>query len=130
VRGQVFRGRERHLAVIGAVGGAAGQGQMVALVGDPGVGKSRLLVRLAHGHPELVRRLVLIDVPTDMGAGDSPAQRVDLLNTIAAFLADDDFEGLMSYYIGRVFSEPDVADLAASRLLVARDAARGGAQLL
>jgi pimeloyl-ACP methyl ester carboxylesterase len=38
------------------------------------------------------------------------------LNTTAAFLANDDFEGLMRYHIGRVFSEPDVADLAASRL--------------
>jgi pimeloyl-ACP methyl ester carboxylesterase len=31
-------------------------------------------------------------------------------------LASGDFEGLMRYHIGRVFSEPDVADLAASRL--------------
>jgi pimeloyl-ACP methyl ester carboxylesterase len=37
-------------------------------------------------------------------------------NTTAAFLANEDFEGLMRYHIGRVFSEPDVADLAASRL--------------
>jgi class 3 adenylate cyclase/pimeloyl-ACP methyl ester carboxylesterase len=84
-----------------------------------GVGISRgsnLLVRLTHMHPELVRRLVLIGAPTDMGASDSPAQRVDHLNTIAAFLAKGDFEGLMRYHMGRVFSEPDVADLAASRL--------------
>jgi pimeloyl-ACP methyl ester carboxylesterase len=77
---------------------------------------SNLLVRLAHMHPELVRRLVLIGAPTDIGTSDSPAQRVDHLNTLAAFLAEDDFEGLMRYHIGRVFSEPDVADLAASRL--------------
>ena len=84
-----------------------------------GIGISRgsnLLVRLADQHPELVRRLVLIGAPTDIGASDSPAQRSDYLNTIAAFLASGDFEGLMRYHIGRVFSEPDVADLAASRL--------------
>jgi pimeloyl-ACP methyl ester carboxylesterase len=84
-----------------------------------GVGISRgsnLLVRLAHMHPRLVRRLVLIGALTDHGARDSPAQRVVHLNTIAAFLGNDDFEGLMRYHIGKVFSEPDVADLAANRL--------------
>jgi class 3 adenylate cyclase/pimeloyl-ACP methyl ester carboxylesterase len=84
-----------------------------------GIGISRgsnLLVRLAGQHPELVRRLVLIGAPTDVGTSDSPAQRVDYLNTTAAFLAADDLEGLMRYHIGRVLSEPDVADLAASRL--------------
>jgi pimeloyl-ACP methyl ester carboxylesterase len=85
-----------------------------------GVGISRgsnLLVRLADQHPGLVRRLVLIGAPTDIGTNDSPAQRLDYLNATAAFLANDDLEGLMRYQIGRVFSEPDVADLAASRLL-------------
>jgi class 3 adenylate cyclase/pimeloyl-ACP methyl ester carboxylesterase len=84
-----------------------------------GVGISRgsnLLVRLADTHPKLVRRLVLIGAPTDVGTRDSPAQRVDYLNTTATFLANEDFEGLMRYHIARVFSEPDVADLAASRL--------------
>jgi class 3 adenylate cyclase/pimeloyl-ACP methyl ester carboxylesterase len=83
-----------------------------------GVGISRgsnLLVRLADRHPELVRRLILIGAPTDIGAKDSPAQRPDYLDATAAFLANEDFEGLMRYHIGRVFSEPDVADLAASR---------------
>jgi pimeloyl-ACP methyl ester carboxylesterase len=63
-----------------------------------------------------VRRLVLIGAPTDVGASDSPAQRTDYLHTTAAFLAKGDLEGLMRYHIGRVLSEPDVADLAASRL--------------
>jgi pimeloyl-ACP methyl ester carboxylesterase len=54
--------------------------------------------------------------PTDIGASDSPAQRPDYLSATAAFLANDDLEGLMRYQIGRVFSESDVADLAASRL--------------
>jgi class 3 adenylate cyclase/pimeloyl-ACP methyl ester carboxylesterase len=84
-----------------------------------GIGISRgsnLLVRLADEHPGLLRRLVLIGAPTDVGTSDSPAQRVEYLNTTAAFLASGDFEGLMRYHIGRVFSEPDVADLAASRL--------------
>jgi pimeloyl-ACP methyl ester carboxylesterase len=84
-----------------------------------GVGLSRgsnLLVRLADRYPELVRRLVLIGAPTDVGTTDSPAARLDYLNTTAAFLANEDFEGLMRYHIGRVFSEPDVVDLAATRL--------------
>jgi pimeloyl-ACP methyl ester carboxylesterase len=59
---------------------------------------------------------VLIGAPTDIGARDSPAQRADYLDTTAAFLAGGDLAGLMRYHIGRVFSEPDVADLAASRL--------------
>jgi pimeloyl-ACP methyl ester carboxylesterase len=89
-------------------------------IGDfTGVGISRgsnLLVRLADTHPDLVRRLVLIGAPTDIGASDSPAQRADYLNATASFLAKDDLDGLMRYHIDRVFSEPDVADLAASRL--------------
>ncbi|MGH6919188.1 MAG: alpha/beta fold hydrolase, partial [Geminicoccaceae bacterium] len=87
--------------------------------GITGVGISRgsnLLVRFAQMHPGILRRLVLIGAPTDIGTSGSPAQRVDHLNAIAAFLAADDFEGLMRYHMGRVFSEPDVADLAASRL--------------
>ena len=63
-----------------------------------------------------MRRLVLIGAPTDIGTSDSPAQRLDYLNATAAFLANEDFDGLMRYHIRRVFSEPDVADLAASRL--------------
>jgi len=85
-----------------------------------GVGISRgsnLLVRFAQIHPTLVRRLVLIGAPTDRGTSDSPAQRIEYLNTVKTFLANEDFEGLMSYHVGRVLSEPDVADLAASRLL-------------
>jgi pimeloyl-ACP methyl ester carboxylesterase len=85
-----------------------------------GIGISRgsnLLVRLAHEYPALVHRLVLIGAPTDLGTSDSPAQRVDYLNRTAEFLANDDLEGLLRYHIRRVFSEPDVPDLAASRLL-------------
>jgi pimeloyl-ACP methyl ester carboxylesterase len=84
-----------------------------------GVGISRgsnLLVRLADMHPDLVRRLVLVGAPTDIGTSGSPAQRPDYLNATAAFVANDDLAGLMRYHIARVFSEPDVADLAASRL--------------
>ena len=77
---------------------------------------SNLLVRLADRHPELIRRLVLIGAPTDIGTDDSPAGRPDYLSATAAFLANDDLEGLMRYHMGRVLSEPDVADLAASRL--------------
>jgi pimeloyl-ACP methyl ester carboxylesterase len=83
-----------------------------------GVGISRgsnLLVRLADARPELVRRLILVGAPTDVGASDSPMRRRDHLDATAAFLANEDFEGLMRYHIARVFSEPDVADLAASR---------------
>ena len=85
-----------------------------------GVGISRgsnLLVWLDHMYPGLVRRLVLIGAPTDIGASDSPAQRPDYLNATAAFLASGDYEGLGRFHVGRVFSEPDVADLAASRLI-------------
>lgn len=84
-----------------------------------GVGISRgsnLLVRLATKHPALVHRLVLVGTPTDIGASGSPAQRIEYLNKTSDFIAHDDFEGLMRYHISRVFSEPDVADLAATRL--------------
>jgi pimeloyl-ACP methyl ester carboxylesterase len=103
----------QHAADVRAVIEQAGVGSVT------GVGISRgsnLLVRLAHTNPELVRRLVLIGAPTDLGTSDSLAKRLDYLDVTAAFLANDDFEGLMRYYVGRVFSEPDVADLAESRL--------------
>ncbi|HSA81838.1 MAG TPA: alpha/beta fold hydrolase [Geminicoccaceae bacterium] len=106
-------GLSQHAGDVRAVIEQAGVGAIT------GIGISRgsnLLVRLAHEHPGLVRRLVLIGAPTDVGASDSPAQRVEYLNTTAAFLANDDLEGLMRYHIRRVLSEPDVADLAASRL--------------
>ncbi len=106
-------GLTQHVLDVRAVIGQAGVDAIT------GVGISRgsnLLVRLAHMHPELVRRLVLIGAPTDLGSVGSPAQRPEYLNATAAFLAKDDFEGLMRYHLGRVFSEPDVADLAAGRL--------------
>jgi alpha/beta hydrolase fold len=49
-----------------------------------GVGISRgsnLLVRLAYGHPGLVRRLVLIGAPTDIGTSDPLPYRPGLLRT-------------------------------------------------
>ncbi|MDF2781769.1 MAG: family ATPase, partial [Geminicoccaceae bacterium] len=106
-------GLDQHAEDVRAVIAQAGIGAVT------GIGISRgsnLLVRLADRYPELVRRLVLIGAPTDLGTRDSPAQRLDYLDATAAFLAKDDFDGLMRYHIARVFSEPDVADLAASRL--------------
>ena len=84
-----------------------------------GIGISRgsnLLVRLAERHPQLVCRLVLIGSPTDVGTIGSPTQRPEHLNAISTFLANEDFDGLMRYHVARVFSEPDVADLAATRM--------------
>jgi pimeloyl-ACP methyl ester carboxylesterase len=106
-------GLSQHALDVGAVIEQAGIDAIT------GVGISRgsnLLVRFTRAHPDLVRRLVLIGAPTDIGAKDSPAQRPDYLDATAAFLAHEDFEGLMRYHIRRVFSEPDVADLAESRL--------------
>ncbi|MGH6898188.1 MAG: alpha/beta fold hydrolase [Geminicoccaceae bacterium] len=106
-------GLRQHAEDVRAVIEQAGVGAVT------GIGISRgsnLLIRLAHMHPRLVRRLVLVGAPTDVGTSDSPAQRLDYLNMTATLLANEDFEGLMRYHIGRVFSEPDVTDLAASRL--------------
>jgi class 3 adenylate cyclase/pimeloyl-ACP methyl ester carboxylesterase len=106
-------GLSQHAMDVRAVIEQAGVGAVT------GIGMSRgsnLLVRLADQHPGLVCRLVLIGAPTDGGTSDSPAQRVEYLNRTAALLASGDLEGLMRYHIGRVFSEPDVADLAAGRL--------------
>jgi pimeloyl-ACP methyl ester carboxylesterase len=106
-------GLTQHVQDVRAVIEHAGVGAVT------GIGISRgsnLLVRLADASPDLVRRLVLIGAPTDLGASGSPAERAEYLDTTAAFLASDDLAGLMRYHIGRVFSEPDVADLAATRL--------------
>jgi pimeloyl-ACP methyl ester carboxylesterase len=79
-----------------------------------GIGISRganLLVWLAHRHPQLVRRLILVGpVPDQMGP-DCPVPRLDFAEAAAGFLARDDLDGLVRWLYGRVFSEPATEDI-------------------
>ena len=75
-----FVGRSEELAALVRAHelAAAGQGQMVALVGDPGVGKSRLLYEITHG--ERMRGwLVLEGTSVSSGSASSWAPVIDLL---------------------------------------------------
>ncbi len=74
-----FVGREPEIAVLDAAAArtAAGQGSVIVLIGDAGVGKSRLLVELRQRRPELAtvtpgrRRVLLLD---PLLAGPGPAR--------------------------------------------------------
>ena len=64
---------------------AAGQGQMVALVGDPGVGKSRLLYEITHG--ERMRGwLVLEGTSVSSGRASSWAPVIDFAERSLLFV--------------------------------------------
>jgi pimeloyl-ACP methyl ester carboxylesterase len=85
-----------------------------------GIGISRgcnALVWLAHKHPDLVRRLLLVGCPPDQMGPGSPVQRLDYHGHIERFLRHNDLEGLMRYVVSRVYSESDTQDLGQSTVI-------------
>ena len=75
-----FVGRKDELAALDRARelAAAGQGQIVALVGEPGVGKSRLFYELTHG-ARMRPWLVIEGTSVSSGSASSWAPVVDLL---------------------------------------------------
>jgi class 3 adenylate cyclase len=86
-----FVGRESELEQLRqALGGAAGgHGQVVAIMGEPGVGKSRLVWEVTHSH-RVHGWLVLQAASVSYGKGTSYLPVVDLLK---AYFAVEDRDG-------------------------------------
>lgn len=86
-----FVGRQTELAAIEQAleRAAAGRGQIIALVGDPGVGKSRLISEFAHC-PRTRRWLVLESHSVPYGKATTWLPIVDLLKKYFEIQAGDD----------------------------------------
>ncbi len=98
-----FVGRSEELAALVRAHelAAAGQGQMVALVGDPGVGKSRLLYEITHG--ERMRGwLVLEGTSVSSGRASSWAPVIDLLKPYFDIAPGDDRRRRAEKVLGKV----------------------------
>ena len=86
-----FVGRKDELAALDRARelAAAGQGQIVALVGEPGVGKSRLFYELTHG-ARMRPWLVVEGTSVSSGSASSWAPVVDLLKPYFGIAPGDD----------------------------------------
>ncbi len=98
-----FVGRQDELATLERARelAAAGQGQMVALVGDPGVGKSRLFYELTHGS-RMRPWLVLEGTSVSSGRASSWAPVIDLLKAYFDIAPGDDRRRSAEKVLGKV----------------------------
>src|SRR5438874_94237 len=98
-----FVGRDAELETLrrtlGRVG--AGQGQIVALVGEPGVGKSRLVYEFAHSH-RAQGWLVLHSGSVAYGQATAYLPVVDLLKTYCGIEARDDQRRIREKVLGKL----------------------------
>jgi DNA-binding NtrC family response regulator len=86
-----FVGRERELAVLEDLLGQAreGRGQLVGIVGEPGVGKSRLCYELMRAHP--TQGWLILETSADSYGQESPYLPViDLLKSYFQIASRDD----------------------------------------
>jgi class 3 adenylate cyclase len=98
-----FVGRSDELAALDRAHGlaAGGQGQVVALVGDPGVGKSRLLYEITRS--ERMRPwLVLESTSVSSGRASSWAPVIDLIKPYFDIAAGDDRRRRGEKVLGKV----------------------------
>ena len=98
-----FVGRRDELAVLDRARelAAAGQGQIVALVGEPGVGKSRLFYELTHG-ARMRPWLVVEGTSVSSGSARSWAPVVDLLKPYFGIAPGDDLRASAEKVLGKV----------------------------
>ena len=98
-----FVGRQNELATLERARelAAAGQGQIVALIGDPGVGKSRLFYELTHGS-RMRPWLVLEGTSVSSGRASSWAPVVDLLKSYLDMAPGDDRRRNAEKVLGKV----------------------------
>src|SRR5262249_3757612 len=90
-----FVGRDAEMAQIrqAAERAGGGRGQIVAVVGDPGVGKSRLLYEFLHSHPRQ-GWLVLEASSVSYGKATAFMPLADLLRTYFRIEDGDDIRGV------------------------------------
>ena len=109
-----FVGRQAELATIhGALEKAqAGHGQLVALVGEPGVGKSRLVWELTHSH-RARNCLVLESSSVSYGKATAWRPMIDLLKSYCRIEPGDDARAIREKLTGKLLTldremEPDL----------------------
>ena len=100
-----FVGRATELAVLHTAldRAAAGRGQMVALVGDPGAGKSRLVWELVHSH-RTQGWLVLESAAVSYGKAMPLLPVVDLLRRYFGLESTDDARRIREKVTGRLLT--------------------------
>jgi class 3 adenylate cyclase/predicted ATPase len=98
-----FVGRETELEVLRQTLARAGQGQgqIVALVGEPGVGKSRLVWEFTHSH-RTQDWLVLEATSVSYGKATSYLPVTDLLKSYFRIEGADDHRGMRQKVLGKV----------------------------
>ena len=99
-----FVGREAELTQLLRVleQAGAGHGKVVAVVGEPGVGKSRLVWELVHGHRRTAGWTVFAASAAPYGTATSYLPLIDLLRGCCRIEARDDARIVRDKLIGKV----------------------------
>src|SRR5215831_17257908 len=118
-----FVGRETELVAVqqGLARAAAGQGQVVALVGEAGVGKSRLVYELVHSH-RTQGWLVLESASVSYGKATPYFPVLDLLKRYAHVEQHDDTRTVRAKVTGQVLTLDDALQGIIPALLALLDA--------
>jgi tetratricopeptide (TPR) repeat protein len=100
-----FVGRDAEMAALYAAlaSAGAGQGQVAALVGEPGVGKSRLVWELTHSH-RTEGWLVLESGSVSYGKATSYLPVVDLLKSYCRIESRDDARAIREKLLGKLLN--------------------------
>jgi predicted ATPase len=100
-----FVGRDTELEVLRQTleRAAAGHGQVVALVGEPGVGKSRLVWEFSHSH-RTQDWLVLESASVSYGNATSYLPVIDLLKSYCGIESRDDLQRIREKLTGKMLT--------------------------
>jgi class 3 adenylate cyclase/tetratricopeptide (TPR) repeat protein len=118
-----FVGRDQELAVLTQALAQAGrgQGQLVALLGEAGVGKSRLVYELVHGHATQGWR-VLESASVSYGRATPYFPAIDLLKRYTDVEDTDDARTIRAKVTGQVLTLDETLQDTVPALLVLLDA--------
>src|SRR5262249_59502214 len=118
-----FVGRQEELAVLhqALAQAGAGHGQVVAMVGEPGVGKSRLVYECLHSH-QIQGWLVLESASVSYGKATPYGPVLDLLKRYAHVEDGDDTRTIRAKVTGQVVTLDDTLQDTVPALLWLLDA--------
>ena len=94
-----------------------GRGQVVAVVGEPGVGKSRLLWEFAHSHPKTEGCLMIEAASVSYGKATAYLPVIQLLRTYFLIEPRDDSRRIREKVTGRLLSLDPALEPSLSPLL-------------